>query len=309
MYPDEDRFLFSCAFVADIFVSLRLALREHWPEYLIEGWALGSLMISIGSFVTVLELPKSPLYALVPSSSLRAVLLALAIGVTITLLIQSPWGKRSGAHMNPAITLAFLRLKRIRLWDALFFILAQSIGGMLGVIVVILLGRHLFTDPPVRYAVTTPGSAGEAVAFMAETAISFILMTTILAFISSPRLIRFTSLAVGGIVAFLIIVEGPLSGASMNPARTLASAVPGMMWQHIWIYLLAPTFGMLIATQRYRQFHAVGAQGCAKLVHPSNVCCIHCGYRPAPYAMDVIEFGSTLSKLGLDATLITSESE
>ena len=69
MYPDEDRFLFSCAFVADIFVSLRLALREHWPEYLIEGWALGSLMISIGSFVTVLESPKSPLYALVPSSS------------------------------------------------------------------------------------------------------------------------------------------------------------------------------------------------------------------------------------------------
>ncbi len=164
--------VFSYTIVAKIFVSLRLALREHWPEYLIEGWALGSLMTSIGSFVTVLESPKSALYALVPSSILRAVLLALAIGVTITLLIQSPWGKRSGAHMNPAITLAFLRLKRIRPWDALFFIFAQPIGGMLGVIVVILLGRHLFTDPPGRYAVTTPGSAGEAVAFMCYRPIS-----------------------------------------------------------------------------------------------------------------------------------------
>jgi aquaporin Z len=286
-----------------------LALRENWPEYLIEGWALGSLMISVGSFVTVFESPKSPVYALVPSTILRAVLLALAIGATITLLIQSPWGKRSGAHMNPAITLAFLRLKRIRPWDALFFILAQSIGGMLGVVVVIILGRHLFTDPPVRYAVTTPGSAGEAVAFMAEMAISFVLMTTILTFIASPRLIRFTGLAVGCVVALFIIVEGPLSGASMNPARTLASAVPGMMWQHVWIYLLAPTLGMLIAAQRYRHSRAVGAHRCAKLVHPSDVRCIHCGYRPAPYATDVVEFESILRKPGLDATITAAEWE
>jgi aquaporin Z len=170
-----------------------------------------------------------PAKTILVSSRLRAV----------TLLIQSPWGKRSGAHMNPAITLAFLRLKRIHPWGALFFILAQSIGGTLGVLVVVILGRRLFIDPPVRYAVTMPGSTGE-------------------------------------VVAFFSLVEGPLSGASMNPARSLASAVAGMMWQHVWIYLLAPTLGMFIAAQRH--LYSRAAYGCAKLLHPPNVRCIHCNY-------------------------------
>ena len=153
---------------------------------------------------------------------------------------------------------------------------------MLGVVVVVILGRHLFTDPPVHYAVTIPGSTGEAVAFMAEMAISFVLMTTILALVASPRLIRFTGLAVGCVVAFFIIVEGPFSGASMNPARTLASAVPGMVWQHVWIYLLAPTLGMLIAAQRHLYARTGGPHGCAKLLHPSDVRCIHCGFLSRP---------------------------
>jgi aquaporin Z len=290
-------------------VSFKRALCEHWPEYLIEGWALGSLMISVGSFVTVFESPKSPVYTFIPNSVLRSALLAVAIGMTITLLIQSSWGKRSGAHMNPAITLAFLRLGRIHRWDALFFIFAQTIGGMLGVVVVVILGRHLFTDPPVHYAVTIPGSTGEAVAFIAEMAISFVLMTTILAFVASPRLIRFTGLAVGCVVAFFIIVEGPFSGASMNPARTLASAVPGMVWQHVWIYLLAPTLGMLIAAQRHLYARTGGPHGCAKLLHPSDVRCIHCGFRPAPHATDAVKSGSVLRKPRPDAAFTATESE
>ena len=258
-------------------MAMRSALREHWPEYLIEGWALACFMTSAGSFVTILESPKSLIYALIPSATLRIILLGFAIGTTATLLIHSAWGKRSGAHMNPAITLAFLRLRKIHPWDALFFILAQAIGGILGVVAVAFFAGSLFTDPPIHYAVTVPGPTGEAVAFVAETVISFTLMATILAFTTSPRLTRFTGFAIGCLVAFFIIVEAPLSGTSMNPARTLASAVPGMMWQHIWIYLLGPTLGMLTAAQLHLFIRGHGALGCAKLLHPRGVRCIHCG--------------------------------
>jgi aquaporin Z len=196
----------------------------------------------------------------------------------LALLIHSPWGKRSGAHINPAVTLAFLRLKKIHPWDALFYVVAQLIGGVLGVMLVAWCVGSLFTDPPVHYAITVPGSAGEAVAFVAEMVISCTLMAMILAFTASPRLIRFTGVAIGALVAFWILVEAPLSGTSMNPARTLASAVPGMMWQHLWIYLVAPTLGMLLAAEIHFNIHSRNVSGCAKLLHPRNVRCIHCGY-------------------------------
>jgi aquaporin Z len=259
--------------------DLATVLSEHWPEYLIEGWALGCLMISVGSSVTIFQSPKSYIATLVPNAALRTVFLAFTVGLTITLLIQSPWGKRSGAHMNPAITLTFLRLGKIHRWDALFYVLPQTIGAVLGVVLVALIGGSPFTDPPIRYAVTVPGLLGGAVAFAAETVISCGLMATILAFTASPRMIHFTGLAIGVLVIFFIIVEAPLSGTSMNPARTLASAVPAMMWHHLWIYFLGPTLGMLAAAQLHLSIRGRKA-GCAKLLHPRNVRCIHCGYRP-----------------------------
>ena len=111
--------------------------------------------------------------------------------------------------------------------------------------------------------------------------ISFGLMSTVLVFSSSSRLTRFTGVAVGCLVALFISVELPLSGASMNPARTLASAVPGMMWQDFWIYLLAPPLGMLAAAQLHLYIRGSDAAGCAKLLHPGSVRCIHCGHAPA----------------------------
>src|ERR1700744_5254267 len=111
-------------------VSMISALREHWPEYLIEFWAFGCFMMSVSYFVTLFDSPGSRVYSLIPNTGLRTSLLSIAIGTSATLLIQSPWGQRSGAHMNPAITLAFLRLGKIRPWDALFYALAQTIGGM-----------------------------------------------------------------------------------------------------------------------------------------------------------------------------------
>jgi aquaporin Z len=239
-------------------------------------------MISIGVFVSILISPMSPVYTQVPSLTLRAVMLGLALGATAIVLIHTPWGKRSGAHMNPAVTLAFLRARKIHPWDALFYVIAQTLGGILGVIIVALTVGDLFTSPPVSYAVTLPGPRGAIIAFVAEALISFALMATVLIFTASTRLMRYTGLAIGCLVALFIAVEFPLSGASMNPARTLASAAPGHIWQSLWVYLCAPTLGMLAAAELHLYLRGAAAPGCAKLLHPKGVRCIHCGQHGKP---------------------------
>jgi aquaporin Z len=239
-------------------------------------------------FVSLLEAPLSPLNAFISSAVVRNGLLGLALGTTAIVLIHSPWGQRSGAHLNPAVTLAFLRAGKMQPWDALFYVIAQVLGGILGVTLAALVVGSLFTDPPIHYAATEPGAAGAAVAFMAEVVISFILMAAVLVFSSSARLARFTGLAVGTVVALFIAVEIPLSGASMNPARSLASAAAGLNWQHYWIYLLAPTLGMYAAALLHLRVQDSKA-GCAKLLHARGVRCIHCGQLVLPKPRESIK--------------------
>ena len=85
----------------------------------------------------------------------------------------------------------------------------------------------------------------------------------------------------GSLVALYISFESPLSGMSMNPARTIASAAPGMLWQSLWIYLTAPVLGMLGGAQLFLALRGARRLACAKLLHPAEARCIHCGYQPA----------------------------
>jgi len=264
-------------------VTARQALREHWPEYLIEAWALGTFMISAGLVATLLGFPGSPVHRLISDPMLRNVAGGAAMGLTAIALIHSPWGKRSGAHMNPAVTLTFLRLGKIHGWDAVFFMAAQSVGGILGVLVVAAVVGPAFTEAPVSYAATMPGPAGPWIAFIAELTISGALMFVILTLSGSARLARFTGLAAGALVALYISFESPLSGMSMNPARTFASAAPGMLWENFWVYLSAPVLGMLSGAQLFLALRGAQRLACAKLLHPADVRCIHCGYQPARF--------------------------
>ena len=261
-------------------LTLAEALRRHWPEYLIEGWALGMFMISAGLVATALGAPDSFGQREVASPLVRNALAGAAMGVTAMMLTYSPWGMRSGAHMNPAITLTFLRLGKMRGSDALFFVLAQTIGGTIGVLLLAAALGPAFTQPPVSYAATLPGAAGPAIAFAAEFGISALLMFVIL-LVSGSRRARLTGIAAGCLVAIYIALESPLSGMSMNPARTFASAAPGMHWQHFWIYLCAPVPGMLLGAEIYLATFGSRQLRCAKLVHSDDIPCIHCGFQPA----------------------------
>src|SRR5262245_23214055 len=160
---------------------------------------------------------------------------------------------------------------------------AQFVGGVSGVILAAAVTRGLIADQSVNFAVTRPGAWGTAVAFAAELAISCGLMLVVLAISNTPRLSRFTGLLAGTLVAIYITLEAPVSGMSMNPARSFASALPANVWTAFWIYLTAPTLGMLLAAELYRR--ARRPVTCAKLHHDNTRRCIfRCGYMAAPAA-------------------------
>ena len=174
-------------------------------------------------------------------------LTGIAMGSTAIALVFSPLGKRSGAHFNPAVTLTFWRLGKVKDWDAVFYIIAQFIGGIAGVFVVALFARAALSHPTVNFVATLPGHTGVAIAFVAEFVIAFILMTVVLHVSNTPHLARYTGIFAGCLVATYITFEAPFSGMSMNPARTFGSAFVGHLWTGLWIYFTAPVIAMQLA--------------------------------------------------------------
>src|SRR6266850_1773906 len=224
--------------------ALTLVL-QHWPEYLIEAIGLGLFMLSACLFVALLEHPNSPLRQAMTDPFLRRIPMGLAMGLTAVGLIYSPWGQRSGAHLNPSVTLTFWRLGKVNHWDAFFYVSAQFVGAIVGVGVAATMLDAWLAHPAVSYAATAPGPDGAGVA----------------------------------LVASYIIFEAPLSGMSMNAARTAGSAVYAQVWTALWIYFTAPLLGMLAAAQSYVATRGMQRVLCAKLHHDNSQRCIfRCSY-------------------------------
>lgn len=251
------------------------SLREHWPEVLIEASLLGLFMLSASTFGVLLEHPRSPVRAALDAPLARRALMGLAMGLTAVALIYSPLGKRSGAHMNPAVTLTFLRLGKVARADALLYVLAQFAGGIAGMALAALLFGPLLAAPSVNYVVTL-GAHGAGVAFAAEVGIAFLLMSVVLR-VSSSRHERWTGACAGVLVALYITFEAPLSGMSLNPARSFGSALAAGQWMHFWVYLAAPLAGMALAALVYTRARGVPPVHCAKLHHANRYRCIFCG--------------------------------
>jgi aquaporin Z len=254
------------------------SIRHHWPEYLIEAGGLGIFMVSACIFTLILEHPASPVQQLLPAPFLRRTLIGIAMGLTAIGIIYSPWGKQSGAHINPSVTLTFFRLGKVKSWDAFFYIAAQFAGGLAGVLFSAVIIGKAIADPSVNYAVTVPGMSGVGVAFLCELVISFVLMSVILVVSNTSTIARYTGIFAGILVATYITFEAPLSGMSMNPARTFGSALPAGLWTHIWVYFTAPPLGMLLASEIYVRVKGTRAVLCAKLHHQNHKRCIHCGF-------------------------------
>ena len=250
------------------------AFNDHWPEYVMEATELGLFMFSACVFTVLLYHPSSPVAQTIHDGVMRRLMMGTAMGSTAIAIIFSPLGKRSGAHFNPAVTWTFFRLGKIAAWDAAFYTLFQFAGGIAGVMLASFTLGKLVAHQSVNYAATLPGPDGPMVAFLAEIFISLLLMSVVLTVSNTKRLARWTGIFAGVLVATYITFESPISGMSMNPARTFSSAVGGHIWMSLWIYFIAPPIGMLLAAEVYRRVNAGAAIACAKLHHHNNKRCI-----------------------------------
>ncbi len=229
--------------------QMSASFQKNWRYYLQEALGLAIFMISACFFGALLEGKNSSVKLLLPDGFSRTFIMGLLMGLTALFIFYSPLTSASGSHINPAVTLVFLRMDKMCRYDALFFIVAQLAGGTLAVYIMQWLMGTILTEAPVNSAATVPGKFGPWAACVTEFIISSITMTMVLFTSNNDLLKKYTRVLAACLVCTWVIVAGPVSGFGMNPARSFASALPSGIWTDFWIYLLAPMAGMLGAAE------------------------------------------------------------
>src|SRR5215472_1212926 len=173
--------------------SFSEALKRHWREYLMEAVELAALMFCICLTGTLVYSPDSPMRRFSLSMTESGFVMGVMVAAATWLIICSPYGRRTGAHLNPAITVAYSWLGRIHRWDAISYVAAQFAGAMAGVFVASKLLGYRLAAAPVRFAVTLPGHYGRTVAFIAEFVLSGLMMSVVLYATNHRRLTRLSA--------------------------------------------------------------------------------------------------------------------
>jgi MIP family channel proteins len=170
----------------------------------------------------------------------------LVFGLIITAMIFAT-GHLSGAHLNPAVTLGFVLARHFPVRRLAGYWLAQTVGAVLAIVCL-----RWFLGPVAHLGATLPaGSPWQA--FGLEVVLTFFLMFVIMAVATDTRAVgQMAALAIGATVGLEALFAGPISGASMNPARSLAPALVGGTWTALWVYLTAPFLGAALAAITYR---------------------------------------------------------
>jgi aquaporin Z len=224
----------------------------HWAEYTAE--LVGTTFnIFVGLSAIVFNFGQGlPMEHLIPDRSIRLLITGLIFSGSGALFAISPLGKLSGGHISPSVTLAFWAHGKMHIQDAVGYIIAQFMGAILGAILLVLLwGKYAAT---VYNGMTLPG-VGYALwfVFLAEVFITFLLVLSIFLFVSNPRLMRWTPLMVWLLITAIVWLEAPISGTSLNPARSIGPAFVTGLWRDQWLYCIAPPLGALLAVAMFRR--------------------------------------------------------
>jgi aquaporin Z len=229
-----------------------------WPELAMEAAGLGGFVVGAGLAAIVLEHPNGLVMqtALQGYPVVRHGLLGILMGGYIA-LIAMLWGNRSGAHINPAVTWSYYALGNIRFKDAVLYTVAQFVGAVSGALLLKAILNPWFGHPLLDYGVTKPMPPYTSVhAFIAEALISFVLMAVTLVVSTSKKWAQKLPLITGVLIALYLTFELPLSGMSLNPARSTAGALAANKWNHLWIYFVAPVGAMLAACALFPKWKA-----------------------------------------------------
>jgi len=256
-------------------------MKLNWSEYLSEFFGTAIMMaIGIGAVVFMWS-AGSVMTEVIPSEPWRRLATGVLFAGGGTAVVLSPLGQRSGGHLNPAMTLAFWLRGKITHTDAATYVLAQTLGAVLGVLIVEAVAGEAAAT--VNLGMTTPGLGYSAtVALAAELVITFSLIFLVFWAVDRRSVAPLTPYLAGVLIAFLVMIEAPISGTSLNPARSLAPAALMGMFDHLWLYFVGPIVGAVLAVGVYRGIGGEKtATGCAKLHHTDQYPCLFegCGYR------------------------------
>ncbi len=171
----------------------------------------------------------------------------LVFGLIITVMIYA-LGHISGAHFNPAVTLAFVVARHFPLRRLWVYWSAQFVGATLAALCL-----RLLLGDVAHLGMTLPaGTDGAWQSFALEALLTFFLMVVIMAMATDTRAVgQAAALAIGATVALEALFAGPISGASMNPARSFGPALVSFTWTAQWVYLSAPFLGAIVGTLVY----------------------------------------------------------
>jgi MIP family channel proteins len=188
-------------------------------------------------------------------AALGSVGISLVFGLVIMVMVYAT-GHLSGAHINPAVTLGFTLTRHFPARDALAYIGAQLIGATTAALV--LLG--VWTDKPAHLGATLP-TVGSGSALLYEAIMTAFLMFVIMAVATDTRAVgAAAAIAIGGTIALDALIGGPITGASMNPARSIGPALVAGEWHDIWIYIAGPIVGAAVGGLAYQVVRGSPAQ-------------------------------------------------
>ena len=228
-----------------------------WKQKLIlygcEALGLGMFMFSAGVFDILIDHPDLWVRQHLYSAIARRFFIGFSMGLTALGIMFSPFGKKSGAYINPSVTIVRYCLGEINLLDCIFYCISQFIGGAIGMYWVVLILPDWVAHPAINYIVTIPPKNGQTLAFILEFLISFLLILTVLFTGKSKFWNKYIPFFVAILITLYITFEAPYSGMSMNPARTFASAIVANQWNSFWIYCTAPVLGMLAGEEIYKR--------------------------------------------------------
>ena len=190
----------------------------------------------------------SPISQMIPEIHAELLIVGVAVAILIAGLIMSPPGRMTGGHMNPAISLAMWRFGVFPGAGVVPYIVAQLVGSVLGVVIARQIWGQVVADAPVAYAVLQPGPGWSSVTlFVAETLSMATIVLLVGVCLAVPRLAPFVPWVVGGAIGLAIAVLGTSTGGSVNPARQFGPAALSGEMRFLWVYLLAPMVGALLA--------------------------------------------------------------
>ena len=218
---------------------------SSWRIFFSEFVGTGLLLMTGLSLVTFMFGAGSPMAGIIPSVALRRIITGFLFGGTGALIALSAVGKKSGAHINPVVTLGFRLYGKIDLRTAVVYILGQLAGAVAGCLPLLLWGSM---GRSVAFGATQPGQGYSIpTALLGEILTTFTMVSLLIIFLAFRKIRPFTPAIFPVLYAIMVPLEASISGTSTNPARSLGPAVVSGQWQAWWIYWVGPLAGMLLA--------------------------------------------------------------